>query len=514
MSSPHAAGIDDVTRHWAKWKPAAVALVFGSRRITWRELDGDVDRLAAGLLSYGFDQGDRLGILARNCPEWCVLALAAIRCGGIVVPINERFAAPEVEQVVTRADCAIVAVDEESVGKLARCRQVGAGVRVLGISTFDGIDASLDSMCDTAEVAAEPARPTAGDDVVIIAYTSGSTGLPKGAMLTHASVLSQATSRSLEYGWDGRTLRTLLCVPLSVVGGVVTNFLLTLVSGGCLYLERDFEPGRVLDLIQDERISNMIFVPTVWELLARHPDFEARDLSSLDTAITGGAPVPTSLLRRYQAKGVLIHQSYGLTESTSFVSDLPPDRAIERNTSAGFPGMHTRVRILDDAGDELRAGEVGEIVVCSPTVMKGYWRDDDATRDAIRDGWLYTGDLGYRDDEGLLYIVDRKKEMYISGGFNVYPAEVERAILDFAGVRECAVFPVEDAKWGEAGIAVVAADANLDPSALTAHLRGQLASYKLPRQIIAATSALPRSLAGKVLRQDVRDQYQSLVESG
>lgn len=498
------ANLDNVTRHWAQWQPSRIAVVHEDQEISWSSLDALIDSVAGGFQTHGLGKGDRLGILAANSIEWCVSALAALRLGAIVVPLNDRLASVEIERIARHAGCSMIVVDDQRIPQLPPSAEPD-DVVMIGIGTM-----GKPGMVPW-ESLAPSAPPTAvaidGDDVAVIAYTSGTTGLPKGVMLTHAAVLSQAASRCIEYGWSRETLRTLLCVPLAVVGGIVTNFLLTLVSGGRLYLEKDFAAPRVLDLIQRERITNMIFVPTIWEALTREEVFDGADLTSLTTAITGGAPVAIPLLETYQCKGVLIHQSYGLTEATSFVSDLPTELAISHHTSAGYQGMHTRVRIVDDEDQDVATGQLGEIVVQGPTVMKGYWNDPEATAVAMRSGWLHTGDIGHFDDQGLLYIVDRKKEMYISGGFNVFPAEVELGISGIRGVEECSVFSVPDPKWGEAGIAVVKMSTPEDPKAVRALCRERLAGYKVPRQILIVDTPLPRNLAGKILRHQVKALY-------
>ena len=253
----------------------------------------------------------------------------------------------------------------------------------------------------------------------------------------------------------------------------------------------------------------MIGVPVMWQGIADGAGFAEADLGRLTTAITGGAPVPETLLRTYQRKGVLIRQAYGLTEATALVAMLPPALALEKPKACGRPVLHTRLRLVDDTGRECPTGETGEILVQGPQVMAGYWGDEAATAAALEDGWLHTGDLGRLDGDGLLEIVDRKHDLIISGGLNVYPAEIERVLADFPGMAEAAVVGVPDPRWGEVPAAVVRGTAGpIDEAALVAHCRRLLADYKTPRHVVVVDEPLPRSMSGKVVRRELRAKYQ------
>ena len=486
-----------ICRYWARWQPDGVAIQFDGQSITWGDFDRRTDAIAAGLTARGLAAGDRLGILGQNSLGWCELVVAGFKLGATVVPLNIRLSPDELRYIVGHAGCAAVAVDADLA---SRYDEIAAGVGpCLRIRLEDaaGSGPTLDELA-----AAGPGAPADEIDesaTAVIAYTSGTTGRPKGAMLTQRNLLAFIRQLGAAEGWS-RTTRTLLCVPLAFTGGIVNNFVATYGAGGTLVLERTFEPARALQLLVDERITAMIGVPVMWQGITDVAGFDGADLSHLTTAITGGAPVPEPLLRTYQRKGVLIRQAYGLTEATALVAMLPPALATTKPKAAGLPVLHTEVRLAD-----------GEILVRGPQVMAGYWGDDAATGKAIVDGWLHTGDLGRLDEDGLLEIVDRKNDLIISGGLNVYPAEIERVLAEFPGMVEAAVVGVPDQRWGEVPAAIVRGAAPFDEAALIAHCRGLLADYKTPRHVVVVDEPLPRSMSGKVLRREPRAKYQDLT---
>jgi fatty-acyl-CoA synthase len=488
-----------------------VAVHFEGRAVTWREFNERTDAIAAGLAALGISAGERLGILGNNSVGWCELAVGAFKAGAVVVPLNIRLSPDELGYIVNHAGCAGVAVDADLA---ERYDQVGAGTAAPVRIRTEGVAGDGPTVAELA--ASRPGlSPVEVDEgeVAVIAYTSGTTGRPKGAMLTHRNLLAHVSLISRADGWTAAT-RTLLCVPLAFTGGIVNNFLATYGVGGTLVLERTFEPARALQLLTEHSVSTMIGVPVMWQGIADVPGFAEADLTSLTTAITGGAPVPASLLRTYQAKGVLIRQAYGLTEATALVALLPASRAIEKPKAAGMAVMYTAVRIVDDLGLDCPAGETGEILVRGPQVMAGYWADDAATKAALADGWLHTGDLGRLDGDGLMEIVDRKNDLIIAGGLNVYPAEIERVLHEYPGMVEAAVVGVPDRRWGEVPLAIVRGAGPLDTEAVVAHCRRLLADYKTPRHVIVVDDPLPRSMSGKVLRRELRAKYQHIPITG
>ena len=500
-----------ICRYWAAWQPEGVAIHCDGRAVTWRELDRRTDAVAAGLASLGITAGERLGVLGNNSTSWCVLVVAAFKAGAVVVPLNIRLSPEELRFIITNAGCAGVAVDADLAD---RYDEAAAGALTSVRIRMDGAPGdgpTLDELAASSSVM--PPVDIAADALAVIAYTSGTTGRPKGAMLTHRNLLAHIELIARAEGWTTAT-RTLLCVPLAFTGGIVNNFLATYGVGGTLVLERTFEPARALRLLTAHAVSTMIGVPVMWQGIADVPGFADADLTSLTTAITGGAPVPENLLRVYQAKGVLIRQAYGLTEATALVALLPAARAVEKPKAAGMAAMHTTIRIVDELGEECPPGATGEILVQGPQVMAGYWADDAATKTALAGGWLHTGDLGRVDTDGLVEIVDRKNDLIIAGGLNVYPAEIERVLHEYPGMVEAAVIGVPDPKWGEVPAAIVRGAGPLDTDSVVAHCRGLLADYKTPRHVIVVDDPLPRSMSGKVLRRELRAKYQDIPTTG
>ena len=488
--------------YWARWRPDGVALRYLGRDVTWSEFDRETASLAGGLIEAGVTAGDRIGIFGHNSVEWCELAIAALKLGAVVVPVNVRLSPPEVRYVVGHAGCRLVAYDAE----LGPSTYAPIAPDLPGVTTvaLDGTGADL----PLADLRRSPVRPEpmSPDAPAVLAYTSGTTGHPKGAVLTHGNLVAGIVQRAFSDGWTSQ-VRTLLCVPLAYTAGIVSNFLPTYGVGGTFVLERAFDPARVLEILVHEPISAFMGVPVLWEAIAAEPGFAAADLSALTTAITGGASVAETLLRTYQAKGVLIRQAYALTEASGSVCLLPAERALAKPRAAGMPNLHTSLRLVDDAGCDVAAGEVGEILVRGPQVMAGYWNDEAATAATLQGGWLHTGDLGRFDEEGLLEVVDRKKDMLISGGLNVYPVEVDRVVAQFPGVIEAASFGVPDPKWGET-VATVVVGPGVDPDALRVHCREHLADYKVPRHVLLVSEPLPRNTSGKVLRRQLRAQWE------
>ena len=490
----------DIGRYWRRCRPDEVALRFGGRSCTWRELDERTDALAAGLAAHGLGRGDRLGLLLTNRPEFCELVLAAAKLGAIAVPMNVRFTAPEVAFVVRDADCRLVVTEEALV---AGVELVADRQPVLRAETLDSVHVPG----ATVDVAR-----TADDDPVCICYTSGTTGDPKGAVLTHGSwnVASQGWVQAVQLAC---TDRVLLPFPLAFTGGLAV-FLFTYWAGARLVLEPAFDPDRAFDLFEHERISALFAVPVIHQTLVDHPRWATADLSSWRIASSGGAPVPESLIRAVQARDVPMLQGYSLTEGSAAVTVLPAHDALRKLGSAGLPVVHAEVRVVDDDGRPLPAGETGEIVVRGPQVMSGYWGNAAATAETLRDGWLHTGDLGRLDDEGYLYVVDRAKDMLISGGLNVYPAEIERVLAAVPGVVEVAVVGVPHDRWGETpAVIAFTGGAPLTGEQVLAACAEQLADYKLPRYLVVRDAPLPRNMSGKVLKRELRTEYADLPSS-
>jgi fatty-acyl-CoA synthase len=355
---------------------------------------------------------------------------------------------------------------------------------------------------------------TTHDDPVIIMYTAGTTGRPKGVLITHGMMLWNAVNITTPTGLNHDSLFYGV-LPTFHIGGLnlYANPLLHL--GGTNLIARQYDPGLTLKTLSDPelRVTHMFGVPSIYLFLSQHPDFEQTDLSSVHSWGCGGAPMPVAVLEAYARRGIIIQLGFGMTETSPTVFLIDQRRALAKPTSVGKPLQHTRVRVVREDFSDVKPGEVGEVVISGPNVTPGYWQRPDAnaesfTADAHGNRWLHSGDAGTVDDEGCIYIVDRYKDMYISGGENVYPAEVEQVLYQVEGVAEAAVIGVPDERWGECGLAILVAKPGftLDSQAVLAHCRANLAKFKVPREV-AVIDVLPRNAAGKVLKRELRERF-------
>lgn len=487
----------DIGRYWSANRPEDIGLRFEGRSYSWREIDRRTDELAAGLRDRGVLAGDRVGLLMTNRPEWCEVAMATLKLDAVVVPMNVRFTAPEVGYVVDDADCRIVVSEAAFTTALER-----VGDRPVLLA-----DELESDRVDGASIASVPGA--GGDDPAFICYTSGTTGDPKGAILTHTSwnAGSQGWAQAMALG---PTDRILLPFPLAFTGGLAV-WLFTYWAGGCVVLERAFEPGRGLELIEEEQITGLFAVPLIFQSMVEHPRWTDTDVSSWRVASSGGAAVPESLIRAVQERGVPMAQGYSLTEASAAGTVLAPNDALRKLGSAGLAVLHGQIRIGDADDAPLPPGEIGEILVGGAQNMAGYWNRPEESAAALRNGWLHTGDLGRLDEEGYLYVVDRAKDMLISGGLNVYPAEIERRLASLPGLAEVAVIGVPDAKWGETPAVIAVGDgAQVTGAAVLDACSSELADYKLPRYLVVRAEPLPRNMSGKVLKRHLQDEYGDL----
>ncbi|HEU5157192.1 MAG TPA: AMP-binding protein [Streptosporangiaceae bacterium] len=475
-------------RDRARITPRRTAIVFGDVRIGYGELDERSERLAAGLLAAGAAPGDRVASLTGNSPEHVELLFACAKAGLILVPLNVRLTAAELSFQLEDAEPAMFFASPALRG-LAERSASGPRPAELSRRGFDALAATVGGVLPEADA----------DAGLLLVYTSGTTGRPKGALLTHANCFW--TNLSFDRGCELREDDVVLQVlPQFHVGGWNVQPLLAWWKGATVVLEPAFDAGRALRRIAECRVTTMMGVPATYQFMAGHPAFSEIDLSHLRTVVVGGAPMPEPLLHRWHDRGVRIVQGYGLTEAAPNVLCLPPEEAAARIGWVGRPYPHVDVALLG-----VRGPGRGELLVRGPNVFAGYWRDPEATEAAFVDGWLRTGDIAERDADDCYRIVGRVKDMYVSGGENVYPAEVESVIAAFPGVAEVAVVGVPDERWGEVGCAFVAG-AGVDETALLAHCRERLAAYKVPRHV-EMVPALPRSAVGKIVKNDLRSRF-------
>jgi fatty-acyl-CoA synthase len=461
-------------RDRARTTPERVAIDHLGRTVTYEELDAASERLAGAFRARGLARGDRVATLTGNSPEHAAVFFACAKAGLIIAPLSWRLAPAELAYQLEDAEPALFLVEDEY-AELARAS--GRPFEQLALTSESG--AALD-----AEVG--------DDDPLLLVYTSGTTGRPKGALLTHANCFWTNLSFDLATGVsDGDVVLQIL--PQFHCGGWNVHALLAWWKGATVVLERAFDPARCLALIEEKRITTMMGVPANYLFMSQEPSFAGADLRSLRRAVVGGASMPEALLETWRLRGVEIVQGYGLTEAAPNVLCVPPEDAVRKAGWAGKPYPHVDVRLSPE----------GELQVRGPNVFAGYWRNPGATAEVFDGEWLRTGDVAERDEEGFYRIKDRLKDMYISGGENVYPAEVESVLHEHPAVADVAVVGVPDERWGEVGVAFVVPATDISEEQLVEFVRERLARFKAPK-VVRLVDVLPRSGLGKVLKDELR----------
>jgi fatty-acyl-CoA synthase len=477
--------------------PDKIALIDAAtgERSTYRQWNARANAVAHLLRQrLGVQKGDRVAVLAANAPEYLDLLFAVGKLGAILVPLNWRLTVRELEIILR--DCApTVLFHDDTYAENAR--QVGE---------LPGIP--LARLGDQAETSAPITTPDLTlEDPFLILYTSGTTGVPKGALLSHRMITWNCVNTEISWDLWGTDV-TPTFAPFFHSGGINVLTLPMVHKGGTIVLLRGSDPGAVLESIERERCTIIFAVPTVFQMMLEHPRFAETDLSSVRFCVTGGSSCPIPIIEGYFKRGLTFRQGYGLTEVGVNCFSLAPEDALRKAGSVGQPIFHSEARIVDDQDQEVGADEVGELVLAGPHVCSGYWNRPEATAEALRDGWWHTGDLARRDTEGYFYIVGRKKDLLISGGENIYPAEIEGLLATHPKIVEAAIIGVPDPKWGEVGRAVVVVrpGETLSAEEVLAFCDGKLARYKIPKSVVFA-SALPRNAMGKVIKADLREQF-------
>ena len=501
--------IGDLLSRRAGLHPEKEALVHGELRLTYRELDEQAKRLALGLLGLGLRKGDRMAIYSLNSIEFLETVFACARLGVIVVPINFRLAPAEIEHILTDSDARVLLADANLFGMIEELPgKLGIEQLIVTGKPFPARAMPFERLLETGpEPGASANEPVGGEDAFSLMYTSGTTGKAKGAILTHNNLFWNAVNCMHGFHLGCRT-RFLISVPLFHAGGLNGGAIPTLYAGGTIILESFFHPETSLALVQKERVTFLGGVPVMFQMMLDIADFDRYDLSSVETVMAGAMPVPVPLIETYQKRNITFQQSYGLTEATSSVLCLRHEDALRKSGSAGRPFLHVDVRIVREDRQSIRPGETGEILVRGGNVMKGYWRQPGETAAVLRDGWLHTGDMATVDEEGFVFIRDRKKDLIISGGENIYPAEVEAVLRLHPLVAEGGVIGVSDVKWGESVRAVVVPKPGRKPTLqeIVAFCEPRLAAYKHPKSIVLVDE-LPKNALGKILHKILREKY-------
>ncbi|HTP17319.1 MAG TPA: long-chain fatty acid--CoA ligase [Streptosporangiaceae bacterium] len=474
------------------------ALRMDGNVLTYEQLQDAAGSLASLLTSAGVAPGDRVAVMLPNVPAFPIAFFGALSAGAVVVPMNPMLKSREVAYYLEDSGAKVIFVWQAVAGEAAK------GAAEAGAAVIEVRDPGLGALLADLTPAAAIAERADEDDAVIL-YTSGTTGKPKGAELTHLNLRLNAELTAETLLKSGPDDVIMGCLPLFHVFGLTCGLLAAVASGCSLALLPRFDPGQALEIIGRDKVTIFEGVPTMYAAMLHDPARAQADLSSLRVCVSGGAALPVEVLRGFEdAFRCVILEGYGLSETSPVASFNHPDK-VRKPGSIGTPVAGVRMRVVDADGAQLPVGEVGEIVISGHNVMKGYWGRPEATAEAITDGWFRTGDLARVDDDGYFYIVDRKKDLIIRAGFNVYPREVEEVLYEHPAVAEAAVIGIADAELGEdIGAAVkLKPDSAATPAELSAFLRDRIAAYKYPR-LVWLVSDLPKGPTGKILRREVR----------
>lgn len=494
-------GLGSWPRRRALLSPERVAIEFEATRRTFAQLADRVERLSGWLADNGIRRGDRVAYWGANHPALLETLFAATRLGAVCVLINARLATSEAEYILRDSGAsALFFGRDQSAGAVTAAGRSSVTVLV----DVDGSGAGT-NFTDIESALSVPEACCGLDDPAVILYTSGTTGRPKGAVLTHGNLLFNDVNVLIENDIRPDEI-CLAAAPLFHIAGLNGLALPTFLKGGTIVVHRSVDADQILTEIQNRGITSLFAVPSMLDSLARHHSFDHADLSTLRTIVVGGAPVPDRTLRIWTDRNVAVQQGYGLTETAPAVLKLSAEDGIRKAGSAGKPQFLVDVRLVAPNGAPASLGEVGEIQTVGPNVMREYWQRAKATAEAFVDGWFRTGDAAVRDDEGYYWIRDRYKDMYVSGGENIYPAEVESALIDVSGIAEAAVVGMADDTWGEVGKAFIVLEdgAEITAGEIRVALGPSLSRFKIPKQI-EVIDQMPRTTTGKLLKIELRE---------
>ena len=502
----------DVPRHWARLRPSRTCTIFEDRFVSWIDFDRYCTRVATGLIAEGVGPQGRIGYLGKNSDLYFQLLFGAAKANVVMVAINSRLAAPEIEYIVGDAQAEILFVEPEYLGLVRRIASPSVRKIIVMGNPQDGLetyDAWRDRQSDV-----EPMVPSVPEDVCVQLYTSGTTGLPKGVQIMHLGLIAQRLGYlATGEAWAQWSDEEVAMIPMPVfhVGGTGWGFQ-GFYHGATQVILAQAEAGAIIDAIQRHKVNNVFVVPAVLRTMLLHEAAKTADFSHVRVVHYGASPIPEDVLVRAMATfNCPFVQRYGMTEASGTITYLPPEQHVAgspRLRSCGIPVPGSQVIIGDEDDNELPRGQVGEILIRAPWLMKGYWNMPEATAQAMRGGWYHSGDAGYMDDEGFIYIHDRVKDMIVSGGENIYPAEVESALSHHPAISDVAVIGVPSERWGEEVKAVVVLEpgAALTEQELIAFARTRIGGYKVPKSV-DFIGVLPRNPSGKLLKKELREPY-------
>jgi fatty-acyl-CoA synthase len=503
-----------ILRGNADRNPDKACMVGPGKRLTYREVDDRVNGLAQSLKNLGVQKGDIVAILLYNCCEYIEITFAVNQIGAVWLPLNFRLAAEEFKYILKNAGTRILITEPEFVPAIASI----AGwlpdldhLLVLGSDVPEGWH-GYDQLVQENIGARLPHAEVGQDDLHRLMYTSGTTAYPKGVMLTYGNLYWKCIGHLLTFGITSSD-RTLVVGPLYHVGGMDLPGTGTLYAGGSLVILKKFDPVDVLKAIDEEKVTNLWLSPAMTIMLFNEPSFNQNNVSSVRFIIDGGEKMPATLIKEFRNRfpGAWFADAYGLTETLSGDTFLAKDRMLNKLGSVGKPVPHLRVRIVDENDADVPPNELGEICLKGPKIFKGYWKNPEATAEALRGGWFHTGDIGTLDEDGYLYIMDRKKDMIVSGGENIASPEVERVIYELPEILEAAVVGIPHPKWLEVPKAyvVLKPGKTLSSEAITRHCIKKMAKFKVPKEI-EFIDQLPRNPSGKVLKRELRTLHDAV----
>lgn len=495
----------DWIARWAQYTPNRLMLreYNTNRQWTYSDFDNRVNVFANYLRDeLKISKGDRVAVYSKNNAEYVLFLFACIKLGAILAPLNFRLTSNELDILIQDAEPKLFIYEKEFKEQVEKLKSLKRNVVKVELETFSKFlnDKQLSMEFEYKHCIEEI-------DPVMILYTAGTTGLSKGAIITHKMLFWNSINTSLRLDLTSQD-HTQSFAPFFHTGGWNVLFIPFVHHGASHTLLTKFDADLVLQLMEKEKTTILFGVPTMLQMMAESEYFNKVDLSSVRYAIVGGAPMPIPLINKWHEKGVFIRQGYGLTEVGPNCFSLHQDDAIKKKGSIGFPNFYVEAKIIDEKGNELGPNEVGELWLKSPVVSPGYWRKDKESQETITEGWFHTGDMVRKDEEDFFYVVDRKKNMYISGGENVYPAEIEKCLYKIDFVKEVAVIGVPDEKWGEVGKAFVVLheNKNITSDELTKFCKTQLAKYKIPKYF-DLINELPKNEAGKIDKKKLREMH-------
>jgi len=516
----------DILRHTAKRYPKKTALIDGDVRRTYGEANERIHRLASGLLSLGLSPGDHIAILANNSHRYWETYFVADIAGMPIAPLNTRLAAHELAFILRDAEVKALLIGPEFLELYdqfkAETPDIQHTIQLGGELAEDLPD--YEALIANNEPLTESAREWDENDMINLCYTGGTTGLPKGVMLTQRNIVSHATNSMRTIGFTESDV-WMHAAPIFHLADAWACYAVTLIGGTHVFVDQ-FSPEGVLEAIQEHRVTKTVLVPTMINFLVNFPGVADYDTSSLDNLFFGAAPMSVDRLKAgVEIFGPVLFQAYGMTETSPLLTVMLPDfvsydgspQDNARLASCGRAIAGVTVRVVDEkTGEDVRPGQVGEVIAKGANVMAGYWKREEETASALRGGYMHTGDLATVDEDGFIFIVDRAKDMIVTGGENVYSAEVENALYEHPGVLEAAVIGVPDAHWGEAVQAIIVPKdgAKVSEDDIIAHCRKLIAGYKVPKRVIFQNDPLPKSGPGKILKTELRKPYWAGKEKG